>query len=108
MSATRTETDTFGPIEVPAEHYWGAQTQRSLLHFRIGSDRFPREMIRALGILKTACALVNEELGLLPSDKAPVQVVMLPRAASGWCEKSQRPQRRRDRPPSLAPGSGVP
>jgi len=66
----RTEHDTMGPIEVPGDCYWGAQTQRSLLHFRIGSDRFPREMIRALGILKKACALVNEELGLLPTDKA--------------------------------------
>src|SRR6185503_13755164 len=67
---TRTERDTMGPIEVPADRYWGAQTQRSLQHFRIGSDRFPREMIRAFGILKKACALVNRDLGLLPDDKA--------------------------------------
>ncbi len=66
---TRVETDTMGPIEVPADRYWGAQTQRSLTHFRIGSDRFPREMIRALGILKKACALVNRDLGLLPEEK---------------------------------------
>jgi fumarate hydratase class II len=59
-----------GPVEVPADRYWGAQTQRSLQHFRIGGERFPREMIRALGILKKACALVNEDLGLLPADKA--------------------------------------
>jgi fumarate hydratase class II len=59
-----------GTIEVPADRYWGAQTQRSLEHFRIGSDRFPRAMIRALGILKKACALVNRDLGLLPDDKA--------------------------------------
>src|SRR5712664_595735 len=58
-----------GTIEVPADRYWGAQTQRSLEHFRIGRDRFPREMIRALGILKKASALVNRELGLLPEDK---------------------------------------
>ncbi|MGH7385423.1 MAG: class II fumarate hydratase, partial [Candidatus Rokuibacteriota bacterium] len=70
MTTTRTEEDTMGPIEVPSDRYWGAQTQRSLEHFRIGSDRFPREMIRALGVLKKACALVNRELGLLPDDKA--------------------------------------
>src|SRR5215813_2707112 len=67
---TRTETDTMGAIEVPAERYWGAQTQRSLHHFNIGDDRMPREMIRALGILKKAAALVNEDLGKLPADKA--------------------------------------
>ena len=70
MATTRTEKDTMGSIEVPADRYWGAQTQRSLEHFRIGGDRFPREMIRAFGILKKACALVNRELGLLPEDKA--------------------------------------
>ena len=63
-----------GPIEVPAERYWGAQTQRSLHHFNIGDDRMPREMIRALGILKKAAALVNEELGKLPHDKAKLIV----------------------------------
>ena len=67
--ATRIETDTMGAIEVPADRYWGAQTQRSLQHFRIGGDRFPREMIRAFGILKKACVLVNRDLGLLPEDK---------------------------------------
>ncbi|MEK7338473.1 MAG: class II fumarate hydratase [candidate division NC10 bacterium] len=67
---TRVETDTMGPMEVPADRYWGAQTQRSLQHFRIGGDRFPREMIRAVGTLKKACALVNWDLGLLPEEKA--------------------------------------
>jgi fumarate hydratase class II len=67
---TRVETDTMGPIEVPADRYWGAQTQRSLQHFRIGGDRFPREIIRALGVLKKGCALVNRDLGLLPEEKA--------------------------------------
>jgi len=71
---TRIETDTMGPIEVPADRYWGAQTQRSLHHFNIGDDRMPREMIRALGILKKASALVNEELGKLPHDKAQLIV----------------------------------
>ena len=63
-----------GPIEVLADRYWGAQTQRSLHHFNIGFDRMPREMIRALGILKKAAALVNEELGKLPHDKAELIV----------------------------------
>jgi len=67
---TRLETDSMGEIEVPADKYWGAQTQRSLLHFNIGDDRMPREMIRAFGILKKAAALVNEELGKLPPEKA--------------------------------------
>ena len=59
-----------GAIEVAADRYWGAQTERSLHHFNIGDDRMPREMIRALGILKQAAALVNEQLGKLPPDKA--------------------------------------
>jgi fumarate hydratase class II len=59
-----------GAIEVAADRYWGAQTERSLHHFNIGDDRMPREMIRALGILKKAAAQVNEELGKLPPDKA--------------------------------------
>jgi fumarate hydratase class II len=67
---TRIETDTMGPVEVLADRYWGAQTQRSLHHFNIGDDRMPREMIRALGILKKAAAIVNEELGKLSADKA--------------------------------------
>ena len=67
---TRTESDSMGTIEVPADVYWGAQTQRSLVHFTIGNDRMPREVIRALGILKKACALVNQDLGKLPADKA--------------------------------------
>ena len=67
---TRIESDTMGKIEVPADRYWGAQTQRSLHHFRIWGDRFPRELIRALGVLKKACALVNRDLGLLAEDKA--------------------------------------
>ena len=70
MTTTRIEKDTMGSIEVPGDRYWGAQTQRSLEHFRIGAERFPREMIRALGVLKKACALVNRDLGLLPEPKA--------------------------------------
>ncbi len=63
-----------GAIDVPADRYWGAQTQRSLHHFNIGDDRMPREMIRALGILKKAAALVNEELGKLSDEKAKLIV----------------------------------
>jgi fumarate hydratase class II len=69
QTGTRIETDSMGQIEVPVDRYWGAQTQRSLIHFAIGDDRMPREMIRALGILKKAAAIVNQELGKLPSDK---------------------------------------
>ncbi|MCB0342218.1 MAG: class II fumarate hydratase [Bdellovibrionales bacterium] len=58
-----------GELKVPADRYWGAQTQRSLQNFKIGGDRFPREMIRALGILKKAAALTNIKLGLLAEDK---------------------------------------
>ena len=73
-AATRTETDSMGEIEVHADRYWGAQTQRSLLHFDIGYDVMPREMIRAFGILKKACALVNQDLGKLAADKAKLIV----------------------------------
>jgi fumarate hydratase class II len=63
-----------GAIQVASDRYWGAQTERSLHHFNIGDDRMPREMIRALGILKKAAALVNEDLGKLPSDKSKLIV----------------------------------
>ncbi len=66
---TRIESDSMGEIDVSADKYWGAQTERSLLHFNIGDDKMPREMIRALGILKKASAQVNAELGKLPKDK---------------------------------------
>ncbi len=71
---TRTESDSMGPIEVEQDRYWGAQTERSLHHFDIGDDRMPREMIRALGILKKAAAIVNEELGKLSAEKAKLIV----------------------------------
>uniref|UniRef100_B8HK86 Fumarate hydratase class II n=1 Tax=Cyanothece sp. (strain PCC 7425 / ATCC 29141) TaxID=395961 RepID=B8HK86_CYAP4 len=69
-SATRIETDTMGEIEVPVDRYWGAQTARSLIYFPIGGLTMPAEVIRALGILKQAAAIVNAELGQLPEDKA--------------------------------------
>lgn len=63
----RIEKDTMGEVEVPADKYWGAQTQRSLMNFKIGNDHFPREFIWAFGILKKAAALTNKELGVLDS-----------------------------------------
>jgi fumarate hydratase, class II len=66
----RLESDSMGTIQVPSDRYWGAQTERSLMHFDIGFDVMPREMIRALGILKKAAALTNQELGKLPAEKA--------------------------------------
>jgi fumarate hydratase class II len=70
MGATRIEKDTFGPIEVPADRLWGAQTQRSIEHFRISGERMPAELIQALAWVKRACAAVNESLGVLTHDKA--------------------------------------
>ncbi|HEY4999623.1 MAG TPA: class II fumarate hydratase, partial [Usitatibacter sp.] len=70
MSATRIEKDTFGPIEVPGDRLWGAQTQRSLDHFRISGERMPAEVIQALAWVKRACAAVNLSLGVLTREKA--------------------------------------
>ncbi len=70
MSATRIEHDTFGPIEVPADRYWGAQTQRSLGNFRIGTERMPLPLIRALGIIKHSAAIVNRDMGGLDANLA--------------------------------------
>src|SRR5262249_46918450 len=65
----RIETDSLGSIEVDANHYWGAQTQRSLQNFHIGIERMPRELIHALATVKKAAAIVNHDLGLLPDEK---------------------------------------
>jgi fumarate hydratase class II len=70
----RIESDSMGEVEVPADRYWGAQTQRSLHHFDIGGELMPREVITAFGVLKKAAALVNRDLGKLPSDKAELIV----------------------------------
>ena len=70
----RIETDSMGEIQVPTDKYYGAQTARSLMNFKIGGERFPRELIKALGILKKAAALANKELGILPADKAELIV----------------------------------
>src|SRR3954467_10632824 len=69
-SATRTETDSFGPVEVAADRYWGAQTERSRQNFRIGQDRMPMPIVRALAIVKLAAAEANRELGLLDQRRA--------------------------------------
>ncbi len=65
MSNTRTETDSFGPLEVPADKYWGAQTQRSIMNFPIGWEKQPVAVVRALGVIKQACAQANTQLGKL-------------------------------------------
>jgi fumarate hydratase class II len=74
VTATRTETDSMGPIEVPADRYWGAQTARSLIHFAIGADRMPRSVIGAFGVLKEAAARANAEIGILDEELADLIV----------------------------------
>ena len=71
MADTRTETDSFGPLEVPSDKYWGAQTQRSIMNFPIGWERQPIAIVRALGVIKKACAEVNLGFGDLDADLAP-------------------------------------
>ncbi|KIN76884.1 class II fumarate hydratase [Sulfitobacter mediterraneus] len=71
MADTRTETDSFGPLEVPADKYWGAQTQRSIINFPIGWEQQPVAIVRALGVIKKACAAVNLEFGDLDAALAP-------------------------------------
>src|SRR6202522_2577517 len=70
MTNVRVESDSMGSIEVPANHYWGAQTERSLHHFAIGHETLPPAVITAFGVLKLASAQVNEALGKLDSEKA--------------------------------------
>jgi len=79
----RTESDSMGTIEVPDEVYWGAQTARSLIHFKIGEDRMPPELIRAIGILKKAAALVNNDLGKLSKEKAELIVAAADEVIAG-------------------------
>jgi fumarate hydratase, class II len=80
---TRTESDSMGKIEVPADRYYGAQTARSLIHFAIGKDTMPPELIRAFGILKKACAMVNQDLSKLPREKAQLIVQAADEVISG-------------------------
>src|SRR5258708_15449670 len=70
QGAKRVETDSFGPIEVPADRYWGAQTERSRRNFRIGADRMPMAIVHALGIVKLASAQTNRALGLIDQHRA--------------------------------------
>src|SRR5579884_1626601 len=74
MSQVRIESDSMGQVEVPADKYWGAQTQRSLQNFKIGGHRFGRPVIRAFGIVKKAAALTNRELGKLDATKCDLIV----------------------------------
>lgn len=83
MSTTRTESDSMGQIDVASERYWGAQTQRSLHHFDIGTDRMPPELIRAFGILKKAAALVNQDLGKLEPEKTQLITAAADEVISG-------------------------
>ena len=78
MAGMWIETDSMGEIEVPADRYWGAQTQRAIEHFRIGGHRFSRALIRALGVVKQAAAIANQHLGTLD----PVKAALIARAAS--------------------------
>src|ERR1700692_2986574 len=71
---TRTESDSMGKMEVPADRYYGAQTARSLIHFAIGKDTMPPELISAFGVLKKAAVLVNQDLGKLPPEKSKLIV----------------------------------
>ncbi|MDK1024119.1 MAG: class II fumarate hydratase [Gammaproteobacteria bacterium] len=83
MGQTRSESDTMGSIDIPVDRLWGAQTQRSLDNFKIGEERFPRELIRALGIVKRSAAIVNNQLGVLSDDKRDLIVKACDEIISG-------------------------
>ena len=80
---TRSEFDSMGKVDVPADRYWGAQTQRSLQHFSIGGDRMPKAVYRAYGVVKKAAALVNAQAGRLPQWKADAIVQAAEEAIEG-------------------------
>src|SRR5262249_38058706 len=82
-SGSRREFDSMGDVNVPANRYWGAQTQRSLQHFSIGRDRMPKEVYHAYGIVKKAAALVNQAAGRLPRWKAEAIVQAADEAIAG-------------------------
>jgi len=83
MTDTRTETDSFGPLDVPADKYWGAQTQRSIMNFPIGWEKQPVAVVRALGVIKKACAQANKELGNLDSALADAIIEAAGEVAEG-------------------------
>src|SRR5476651_237658 len=80
---TRTESDVFGPLDIQADKLWGAQTERSLHNFRIGSERMPVEIIHALGLIKRAAAEVNRDLGSLDRKRAGAIVAVAQDIADG-------------------------
>src|ERR1700685_3747222 len=82
-SGTRVESDSMGEIEVPAEHYWGAQTQRSLIHFSIGDDHMPKAVYHAYGYVKKAAALINADAGRLDRDLADAIVIAADEVIAG-------------------------
>ena len=94
MTATRTETDSFGPIDVPADRYWGAQTQRSIRNFPIGWDRQPAAIIHALGLIKQACAASNKARGTLPAAIADAMVAAAAEVAAGREARTSHRRRR--------------
>ncbi len=83
MTDTRTETDSFGPLEVPSDKYWGAQTQRSLMNFPIGWETQPTAIVRALGVIKQACAEANKASGKLPAEIADAMIQAASEVVSG-------------------------
>ncbi|KTC92188.1 class II fumarate hydratase [Legionella cincinnatiensis] len=87
MSKTRIESDSMGEITVPADKYWGAQTERSLHHFNIGKDIMPREVTHAFGILKKAAALTNLDLGKLPKEKADLIIQAAEEVSQGMLDE---------------------
>ena len=84
---TRTETDTFGPIQVESDKYWGAQAQRSLMNFKIGEEKMPAPIVRALGIVKRAAAETNMELGILKPEigQTVVKAAIIASICAGVC-----------------------
>ncbi len=83
MTATRSESDSFGPIDVPADRYWGAQTQRSVLNFPIGWEKQPIAIVRALGIIKLACAVANKDAGRIDPGLADAMIAAAGEVVSG-------------------------
>jgi fumarate hydratase class II len=95
-TGTRVEGDSMGSIEVPAEHYWGAQTQRSLIHFSIGDDHMPKAVYHAYGYVKKAAALVNQAAGRLDSERANAIISAADEVIAGKLD-SEFPTRSRPR-----------
>ena len=83
MTTTRTETDSFGPLEVPADRYWGAQTQRSIMNFPIGWEKQPVAIVRALGVIKRACAEENKANGKLDATLADAMIAAAQEVIAG-------------------------